>query len=235
MNTTKSPWLAMTRLRRACEYVPAWTNGISGAEGEGDGAGDGNGSGTADTETPREKALREEKDRHFAKAKAAQDELANANKTLKEVQDRLTEIENKDKSDKEKAEAAAAKATKDLEEATAKAVEAASLNEKLQVQIAFLASTKYVWHDPKTALKLVSDFGEIQVKDGAVTGLDKAIDKMAKEQPFLVKSGGDGSGKGGNAGTTGQAGNGASTRANAGTETQQQMEHRLRQQYQIPR
>lgn len=200
-------------LVRLCRRVPLWVSiGIRGAEGEGAGAGgDGTGSdgGTGGTEpTAREKALQEEKDRHFTRAKEAKDRADAAEAALATVNARLKEIEDKDKSESEKAKADAEAALAAKEKADADLVAAQQKNNELQIQIAFLASSKYTWHDAGVALQLVSGFGEVTVEGGEVKGLDKAIDKMAKDKPFLVKAGGDAGGQG----ASGQQPNGSSTR-----------------------
>lgn len=212
MNITQGQRPALVRL---CRRVPIWVStGIRGAEGEGTGSGgDGTGSdgGAGGSEpTAREKALQEEKDRHFARAKEAKDRADAAETALAEVNKRLKDIEDKDKSESEKAKADAEAALAAKEKADADLIVAQNKNDELQIQIAFLASSKYTWHDAGVALKLVSDFGEVEVKDGEVKGLDKAIDKMAKDKPFLVKAGGD---AGAGQGASGQQPNGSSTRS----------------------
>lgn len=224
-------------LVRLCRRVPLWiSTGIRGAEGDDTGSGgDGTGSdgGTGGTEpTAREKALQEEKDRHFANAKKAKEDLAAATTTLAEVQARLKELEDKDKSESEKAKADAQAALAAKEKADADLIAAQKKNDELQIQIAFLASNKFTWHDAGVALQLVNGFGEIEVKDGEVKGLDKAIDKMAKDKPFLVKAGGDDAGTG--AGGTGGQPNGASTRSGQDGITQDQ-KVALATKYNIPR
>jgi len=217
-------------LVRLCRRVPVWVSvGISGAEGEGSGTGDGNGD-NADGETPREKALREEKDRHFAKAREAKEKLEAAEATLAEVNARLKEIEDKDKSETEKAKSDAEAALTAKEKADADLVAAQKKNDELQIQIAFLASSKYTWHDAGVALQLVNGFGEIEVKDGEVKGLDKAIDKMAKDKPFLVKSGGTAAG-----GVSGQQPNGSSTRPAGQEGITNAQKAELATKYNIPR
>lgn len=221
-------------LVRLCRRVPTWVaTGISGAEGDGAGTGDGNSAGTGAEPTARERALQEEKDRHFQAAKKAKDDLATATTTLAEVQARLKEIEDKDKSESEKAKSEAEVALKAKEAADTKLAEAQATNDKLQVQIAFLANSKYVWHDAGVALQLVAGFGEIEVKDGDVKGLEKAIDKMAKDKPFLVKSGGTDSGNGSAA--SGQQPNGASTRPTTGGGMTAEERAKLATKYTIPR
>lgn len=221
-------------LVRLCRRVPFWVStGVRGSEGEG---GDGTGSdgGTGGTEpTAREKALQEEKDRHFANAKKAKEDLAAATTTLAEVQARLKEIEDKDKSESEKAKADAEAALAAKEKADADLVAAQKKNDELQIQIAFLASSKFTWHDAGVALQLVNGFGDIEVKDGEVKGLDKAIDKMAKDKPFLVKAGGDGAGAG--AGSTGGQPNGASTRGGTDGELTADQRNALVTKFNIPR
>lgn len=243
MNKNMRLRLATVELRSQCELLPFWTRGISGAEGEGTGGtgsggdggtgGDNNGTGTGDTETPREKALREEKDRHFTKAQKAAQDLAEKELKLKEATDKLEEIENKDKSEVERATKAAAKAEKELADAKAADESSKKMIKDLQIKVAFLQSTKYTWHDPETALLLVGNYGELTIgDDGKVAGLEKAVDALAKDKAFLVKTG---SGEGGNGGgATGQQNNGGTGRGTNG-QMNKETENKLRQAYNIPR
>jgi hypothetical protein len=57
----------------------------------------------------------------------------------------------------------------------------------LRIENEFLASNKYTWHNPKRALQ-VADLSEVTItEDGKVEGLDKALDALAKSDPYLLK------------------------------------------------
>lgn len=68
-----------------------------------------------------------------------------------------------------------------------------SLSE-LRLQNSFLTANKHTWHDPDTALSLAQSKGflegVIDEDDGSVdkSALTKALDKLAKEHSYLVKS-----------------------------------------------
>jgi hypothetical protein len=238
MNKTLSQRLSTNRLRRACAVVPSWiVTGISGAEGDGGGdGGNGNNGGNGGTEpTARERALQEEKDRHFKKAEEAKTAAAESAAKLKEAEDKLAALELADKSDKEKAEAAATKAEEAKTAAEARVAELELAQRASDIKLAFLQNTKYTWHNPGTALKLL-DLDGVEIKDSEVKGLDKAIDKLAKDEAYLVKVGPANDGKGGqnNGQQTGAAGNGGSTRQ-GNNQTSQQRENELQGKYNIPR
>lgn len=242
MNTSLSQRLTTTRLRRACAQVPLWILGISGAEGDGGDGGTGNGTGNSNEPTAREKALEEEKNRHYESSKKAKEELAEQKKTLDETLARLKEIEDKDKSEVDKATAAAATALKQKEEAEARIADLTKTQEDYEVKLAFLGNAKYTWHNPATALKLLDRTG-VEIKDGEVKGLDKAIDKLAKDEAYLVKTGGtggkqgeQGGGQGQQNNGTGAVGNGQSTRnTDTSKMTEAQKTSYLDQKFKIPR
>lgn len=120
------------------------------------------------------RALTEEKERHFKKAQDQETEL-NELRKFREEQERakLTEAQ-KLEADKAKAEAE----TNKLKEE----------NRRLALQNAFLAANTVKWHDSAAALKLV-DLSEVKVENGEVQNPDalkSAIDKLAKDSPWLV-------------------------------------------------
>lgn len=120
------------------------------------------------------------------KAKELHDENSrrrNENKQLREQNEkqakRLKEIEDKDKSefDKTAEERDSLKTTNE---------KLAETNRQLALQVAFLEDGTQNWHNPKAALKLL-DLDGVEIGDDGVTGLDKAIKKLAEENPFLLK------------------------------------------------
>ena len=113
------------------------------------------------------------------------------NKQLKTALDealgKLKSIEDKDKSEVERATSHAA-------ELEAKLAELATALEQERIQKAFLASNKYTWHNPERALALV-DLADVTIgEDGTVTGLDKALEKLAKSDSYLIKDSADDAG-----------------------------------------
>lgn len=146
--------------------------------GEGD-AGDSNDTASKD---PRVKELSDEAARRRIENKELKTQLD-------EAMSKLKEIEDKDKSEVERATAKLA----ELEEKLT-ANETALQQERIEK--AFLASNKYAWHNSERALSLV-DLSEVTIdEDGKVTGLDKALEKLAKSDPYLIKSEGSDGDKG---------------------------------------
>ena len=113
----------------------------------------------------------------------------NENKTLKSENDqlkqKLKEIEDKDKSDLERT-------SSDLKIVTSERDELKDTVHDLLIKNAFLMDNKHNWVKPKTALRL-ADLSEVEIDDeGNVTGLDKALDALAKSDPYLLKKESDG-------------------------------------------
>lgn len=116
----------------------------------------------------------------LAEYEALKNRMQAADKNRSAAEKKVKEYEDKDRSDLEKAQ-------RDLKEKS-------ELADKLEKQLAkqtihnkFLASNKHTWHDPETALALL-DMTEVQIEeDGKVTGLEDAIENLAKSKPFLIK------------------------------------------------
>lgn len=91
------------------------------------------------------------------------------------------EYENASKSELERAKSEAQEAAQRAEQA-----ERALLD--MRIHNAFLTSNKYTWNNPAAALRLI-DLSNVTVnpEDGTVTGLDAAIDALAKSDPYLLK------------------------------------------------
>lgn len=154
--------------------------GAGAGEGDGgqdDGAGgsDGGDDARRDGGNPdaKIKALEDEKDRHWRKRQEAEQELENLRKWKKEQEDKgKTELE---------------KAQSDLQESVKERDALQSQVGQLQLEIAFLTDNTYSWQNPKRALQL-ADLSEVEIKDGKVKGLDKALEALAKSDPYLLKS-----------------------------------------------
>ena len=163
-------------------------DGTDGGDGAGDDDGDDQGSGgdgddagsagdqnsNDDRKNPRIKELSDENARYRNRAKKAEDEK---NVALA----RLKEIDDADKSE--------------LDKATSRSTELEGTVEsqddtitKLRIDNAFLTSNKHKWQNPAAALRLI-DLSEVEIdEDGKVTGLDKALDKLAKSDAYLLAS-----------------------------------------------
>ena len=58
----------------------------------------------------------------------------------------------------------------------------------LQLQVAFLSDNTHSWNDPKLAISLI-DMDDLDVEeDGSISGLKEALDDLAKNRPYLVKT-----------------------------------------------
>lgn len=117
--------------------------------------------------------LEEEKDRHYKWRKQAETERD-------ELKKRLEAIENKD--------------TPELDvlkkETESQKVEIDVLKDSLRearLENAFFVDNTYQWHNPSRALKLLDMTGIDIDSDGKVSGLKKALDDLAKSDPYLVK------------------------------------------------
>lgn len=113
-----------------------------------------------------------------------------ADKNAATLQEKLKQFEDKDKTELEKA-------TRDLQEQQRRAEAAEKELLKVRLHNKFLASNKYEWHDPETALALL-DTSEVVVEEGGkVVGLEEAMNKLAKAKPFLLKGKESGGGSNG--------------------------------------
>lgn len=152
--------------------------------------GTGNGAGTEGEEDqgdPRIKELSDEAARRRVEARDAKARAEAAEAKLKEIDDA-----NKSEIDRATARAA---------ELEAENAQAQAALKEARIQNAFLASNKYQWHNAERALALV-DLSEVTIdEDGKVTGLDKALEALAKSDSYLIK--GDDAGDGTPPGSTG--------------------------------
>lgn len=138
-------------------------SGGTGGTGEGDAGGD---------PAAKIRALEEEKDRHFRKRQEAETELEDLRKFKKEAED-------KGKTETQRLESERDEAVKAVEKLN-------ETNSQLLLQIAFLSDNTFTWQNPKRALQL-ADLSEVEIKDGKVTGLDRALEALSKSDPYLLK------------------------------------------------
>lgn len=137
-----------------------------------------------------------------AMAKDANDQAARerhakkaAEATAAEALAKLKAIEDKDKSELELAKS-------NLEELKAKTEKYEAAIQELRIQNAFLGSNKHQWQNGTSALKL-ADLSDVKIdEDGKVTGLEKALERLAKDHSYLLKP--DANAAGGTAGGTGK-------------------------------
>lgn len=230
------------RSLRASLAFPAWAALFSGADGEtgaGDAGGSGNSGGAAgageggstggeggqgtggsagvQSGDPDKKIqdLNEEKDRHFNLRKTAEKERDDALRRLKEIED-------KDKDEQTKTQ-------ERVQELESDVTSLREQNQKLAVENAFLKENTYAWQSPEVALRL-ADLSSVEIdKDGKVVGLKAALDKLAKDNPFLLKPKDEGDDKGGS-GKPPASGDAPGSRRGAGGDANADKE-RLRQKY----
>lgn len=177
------------------------TNGQqTGTEGQQQGSSGNNGNGNDDHRVKPAETIEEAN----ARLQALTDEAIQrrqANSTLKQqmeaVQAELKTLQDANKTEEQKR----AERLQELEKAS---TEKDSTIQDLQLRLAFLQDNTYDWHNPQAALRL-ADLSEVEFKDGKVTGLDKALKKVAEDNPYLLKpkEDNDSSGKGSNGAPTG--------------------------------
>lgn len=119
-----------------------------------------------------------------------------ADRRASEAENKLREAERKEKSDLENAQA-------DLDAAQKRIAELEQTLNSTAVETAFVKYGKHEWVDVEAALRLLDTEG-VEIKDGKVTGLGPAIEKLAKAKPYLVKN----DSQNGSSGASGSAGNG---------------------------
>ena len=139
---------------------------------------------TEDDSGDSDQVDRAELDRVKKRMRAADQRADKAEKALKEREDA-------DKSEVDKATDEAAELKKTNERLTSEVA-------ALKMQVAFLTANRHVWHDPETALDIARNKGfldDVVDEDGDVDkrALRKALDRLAKEQKYLVKSSKNGS------------------------------------------
>ena len=142
-------------------------------------------------------------------------QYAQSQRELTEAQQKLTEIERAamDETTRTKAE---------RDELQAKYESAQKALQDRSIENAFLIANKVTWHNPATALRLLNREDVSVSDDGAVTGIDAAIEALSKSDPYLVAAKPDeGGSKGGSksGGSTGsQPGTGGGGKDNAATD-----------------
>lgn len=161
------------------------TEGTEGSQHENvenDGGSDSGGApsrGGSETPTPGEQKS-SEGTISASEFEALKNRMAAADRRATAAEAKVQEYENKDKTELQLAQDEAAKAAK-AQEDLERELRAARIGN------AFLISNKYAWHNPDRALSLL-DLADVTIDDdGKVVGLDKAIDALAKAEPYLIK------------------------------------------------
>lgn len=176
--------------------------------GDGDGSGD-SGSGDDSGDSDDDSGSDGDDD---ADAKA---ELEKVKARLKAADQRASKAENLLKKQEDAKKDDLTKATERVTELEATVEEKDTTITSLRLENAFLTANKHSWHKPAAALALARSEGylsEVVDDDGIVDNkkMSSALDKLAKENAYLVKTGGSGS-SGESAG--GRSGNGKDDKA----------------------
>lgn len=144
-------------------------------------------------------------------------QYAQSQRELTEAKEKLTEIERAamDETTRTKAE---------RDDLQAKYETAQKALQDRSIENAFLMNNKHEWHNPATALRLLSR-DDLKVQDdGSVVGIDAAIEALSKSDPYLLKAQTNGSGTGtgpkntGGGSTGSQPGTGGGGKDNAATD-----------------
>lgn len=156
----------------------------AGGDGTNDGGKDGDGVGSNGSDDGDEGGT-DKTDQSPAELKAQVTELkkrmASADRARSVAEAKVKEYDDKDKSELDLAKQEAA-------DAVSKAEATETALRQARIHNSFLASNEFTWHDPMTALAL-ADLSAVEIgADGAVTGLDASLKKLAKDKPFLLKT-----------------------------------------------
>ena len=141
----------------------------------------GNASGETGTHASGDESGSSEKTYSAAEFEALQRRMQAADRAKAAAEAKVKEFETKDLSELEKAKTDLAEAREAVSQRDARVSD-------LQLELAFFKSNKVQWHDPALARKEI-DMSLVTVEDdGTVKGMDKALEKLAKDKPFLVKT-----------------------------------------------
>lgn len=111
---------------------------------------------------------------------AVKTRMQNADRAKLAAEQKIREFEDKDRSELEKAQ-------RDLAEVEQERDALKTQVSDLRIHNAFLVSNRYEWNNPQTALRL-ADLSEVTIgDDGKVVGLDAALEKLSKSDPYLLK------------------------------------------------
>jgi len=172
-------------------------------EGENDEGATGGTDGAAGDPNKKITALTEEKDRHYAKRKDAEQKATELQRERDELAKWKEDQENAKKSDIEKLQGK-------VDELTKANTDLQVTIDRLAVENAFHLANNVEWHNPKRALGML-DLSDVKVENGKVDAdkIKKKIEQLAKDEPYLVKSGGEEGDGASGSGSNGNSSNGA--------------------------
>lgn len=128
-----------------------------------------------------EDAPRSEPDRDARDVETYKQRAAAADRAKGEMERKYNALVDKEKSDLERANSKLEEANQNIERVTKQRNDAVMRAEILKFP-------GYSWHDPEAVLSLI-DSDSIQIDDdGKVTGVKDAIQKLAKDKPYLLKN-----------------------------------------------
>jgi hypothetical protein len=182
---------------------PLWTDkfgrvhwpilGASEDDGEEDKDRDGDSGADSDKDSDGGSGSSEDKDKSKAtgdedlrkEAESLRERMKAADRRADAAEKRAREYEDKDKDKVEILE-------RDLSEVTSERDTLKTEVADLRFANAFALHGKYTWQDPEIVLGILRKREEATLEDdGTIKGLDKALDAIAKEKPYLLKGNGD--------------------------------------------
>lgn len=115
-----------------------------------------------------------------AEYEALRERMRAADQNRSKAEAALQQLKDKDLPEHEKLK-------RDFEVAAARLAEAEKALRETRIENAFHRNDKYQWNNPGAAIKLL-DYSKVEIgDDGVVTGLDNAIEALAKSDPYLIK------------------------------------------------
>lgn len=176
---------------------PASEMWLRGADGNDDGQGDpGNGDNGDGDKDKDDKSKSGENDKDSEQKKPA--ELVSAEKkivALEKEKDRHYDLRKVAETERDEVKLELAKLKKDgvTDEETKKELEtlkrengsSTATIQELRLKVAFLEDNTHKWKNPKTALRL-ADMSKVEIDDKGVHGLEEALEKLAKAEPYLL-------------------------------------------------
>lgn len=144
------------------------------------------------------------------------------NKLKKELEELKAEREQQELSRKSKLEQAQHK----LNEAKQTNDNLSATNERLLIENAILKDNKRTWHDSSAVIALLDKSTlEVDPVSGNIDGIEEALAELAKDKPFLMKTGGS---------TGGSGASGSQPQGNSNTkQTKTQKENELRKKWKL--
>lgn len=156
---------------------------VSNNNDEAEGDDDDNESGDGDNDDAQDRKL----------AREAAKRRRENNKLKKELEELRAEREQQELSRKSKLEQAQHK----LNEAKQTNDDLSAANERLLIENAILKDSKRSWHDSSAVIALLDKSTlEVDPVSGNIEGIEEALADLAKDKPFLMKTGGSNGGTG---------------------------------------